>query len=404
MICFSCTSCGRLLKVKNELAGRKGKCPECGTRVVVPKQTNAAGTPPIIKFRCPTCQQKIGLKAEYAGKKVRCAKCKNILRVPGAAATSKDGEHGASTPNKDGSPKTESPDPSSSEWAGSAGMLEALRLAEAEAPTVSRPQDDSLDDSEPTPSFADAPAIGASVQPSDPEPDGQRRLPWPIDIPLYPFSIGGIITIAIIIGMRILAPFFCCFAIFVRVPALFYLAWYFSECIRDTALGGTRAPGSLGRMESPYDMSMQLIRLILCHTIYLNAGPTLYYVYRLFSHTAANEDVVLWLRLAGSFFFPMAVIAISILESIDGFNPILLVRSIAKTFLPYCGLVILCFGLIFGYHLFEKVSVAASLINRSLVGLLISVIASGLLYYWALLVGAHILGRFYWRYEDKLNW
>jgi len=36
MIEFACTSCGKQLKVKDEAAGKKGKCPQCGNMVEVP--------------------------------------------------------------------------------------------------------------------------------------------------------------------------------------------------------------------------------------------------------------------------------------------------------------------------------------------------------------------------------
>ena len=36
MIAFSCSQCGKSLKVKQELTGKKGKCPHCGQAVRVP--------------------------------------------------------------------------------------------------------------------------------------------------------------------------------------------------------------------------------------------------------------------------------------------------------------------------------------------------------------------------------
>ncbi len=35
-IAFQCPGCGKKLKTKAELAGKKIKCPECGNAVVVP--------------------------------------------------------------------------------------------------------------------------------------------------------------------------------------------------------------------------------------------------------------------------------------------------------------------------------------------------------------------------------
>jgi serine/threonine protein kinase len=48
MICFECPACRKQLKVKDELAGKKGKCPGCGATLTIPaaqEQPVAAGPP-----------------------------------------------------------------------------------------------------------------------------------------------------------------------------------------------------------------------------------------------------------------------------------------------------------------------------------------------------------------------
>ncbi|HEV3262885.1 MAG TPA: serine/threonine-protein kinase, partial [Gemmataceae bacterium] len=42
MISFACPACNKQLKVKDELAGKKGKCPGCGKAVAIPQSTAAA--------------------------------------------------------------------------------------------------------------------------------------------------------------------------------------------------------------------------------------------------------------------------------------------------------------------------------------------------------------------------
>ena len=44
MIAFSCSSCSRQLKVKEEYAGRKAKCPHCGNPVLVPAPVRTTGS------------------------------------------------------------------------------------------------------------------------------------------------------------------------------------------------------------------------------------------------------------------------------------------------------------------------------------------------------------------------
>src|SRR5262245_56173738 len=42
MIIFSCPACEQKLRVKDEMAGQKGKCPHCKQAVVVPREQGAA--------------------------------------------------------------------------------------------------------------------------------------------------------------------------------------------------------------------------------------------------------------------------------------------------------------------------------------------------------------------------
>ena len=40
----------------------------------------------MISFECPSCHKKLSVKEELAGKKGKCPQCRNTIRVPGAAA------------------------------------------------------------------------------------------------------------------------------------------------------------------------------------------------------------------------------------------------------------------------------------------------------------------------------
>src|SRR4051794_13501477 len=43
MITFACPNCGHRLRVKDELAGQRGKCPSCKRAVAVPREGGLAG-------------------------------------------------------------------------------------------------------------------------------------------------------------------------------------------------------------------------------------------------------------------------------------------------------------------------------------------------------------------------
>ncbi len=132
---FDCPNCLRKLSVKDELAGKKGKCPGCQKNVLIPAATtqrtaNPAATPartpepaepplpPLppppsvdgpersqeeidaaamdalfekpaedappdeITFDCPMCGEKMTVSAELAGKREQCRECRRIVKVP----------------------------------------------------------------------------------------------------------------------------------------------------------------------------------------------------------------------------------------------------------------------------------------------------------------------------------
>ena len=78
MIKFTCNNCGRKLGVKDELAGKRGKCPECHSLVAVPEKTI------LINFNCENCGEAISASGPRAGKEGTCPKCMHRLVVPAA--------------------------------------------------------------------------------------------------------------------------------------------------------------------------------------------------------------------------------------------------------------------------------------------------------------------------------
>jgi len=72
MIKFACGHCGRLIGVDAQYAGRKGKCPKCGSPVTVPERST------VISFACDKCGHRIEVPEVHAGKKGKCPKCGNV--------------------------------------------------------------------------------------------------------------------------------------------------------------------------------------------------------------------------------------------------------------------------------------------------------------------------------------
>src|SRR6267378_7320569 len=114
---FSCPHCRKGIRVKEELAGKKGKCPACHQVLTIPtvarpgaptsakpttesdiealalaalaekEKTKPSPGPDSassqkIEFPCPMCDEKISLSADLAGKRAPCPECKRIIKVP----------------------------------------------------------------------------------------------------------------------------------------------------------------------------------------------------------------------------------------------------------------------------------------------------------------------------------
>ena len=185
-----------------------------------------------------------------------------------------------------------------------------------------------------------------------------------------------------------LSCLFFLIALIIKVVVFLFMYWYFAECVLDSADGGLRAPNVRGDVPGAVDMFWQMVNIIGCFGVFFM--PFVFYV--LF---VKRTDVIFWLLLIYAvFFFPMALLAVVVLDSPVGLNPRLLYSSISNTFRQYCGFVLLI--------------VAAILLIGTLgqkggeSGYLAFIVRYASVY--LVFVGAHLLGRFYWRYQEKLDW
>jgi len=141
------------------------------------------------------------------------------------------------------------------------------------------------------------------------------------------------------------------------------------------------------------EMAWQLIRIVGCLAFFFL--PTLIY----FIHTKRTDTFFWFLFSYGVFFFPMGLLAVIMFDSFSGLNPILFIGSIFSTFFPYFGLVL------FYYALSSVLVVAIILLQREILPQSqILLFVFKVINIYLLLIAAHLLGRFYWRYQEKLNW
>jgi ribosomal protein S27E len=332
-----------------------------------------------IRFYCDNCGYKSTVSESYAGKNIRCPKCYYIIHIPKAQPK-------ATTANKNGSEQIKTAPKHSDYDLTLLDISEKERIQNLQAGTYEETDEYEQELEE--------------ESQAETEPFDERKLPWLIDIFLYPFSVPGLKNLAIFIGVPLLIDILwtilpiqlsCLFwlvTMVIHIVIFFYIYWYFTECVRDSADGGVRAPEGLGSTPGFMGMFWQAVNVIGCLAIFF----TPFVLYMLL---AGRADIIFWLLLIYAvFFFPMGLLAVIMFDSAIGLNPRLLVRSISSTFYPYCGIVLLFVTpVVLLGMLYTEVQE-----SRLWVFIIRSVVT------YLALVGAHILGRFYWRYQEEFNW
>lgn len=272
------------------------------------------------------------------------------------------------------------------------------------------------------------------------EQTGERKLPWIIDIFLYPISVPGLTMLGIFIGVPLLMevfvkvlflftegfPPFYVFAVFFLVISLIiniiirlYRYWYLSECIRDSAEGRIRTPETVASTPGLWELFSIFLKMFVC-IIVLSApmyfyllksmgiersfeslfGFTIFFLWTMVTEVGRSGITFHLLLLFAVFFFPMTILSVVMFDSYRGLNPLLIVSSIFGTFAPYCGLILLLCVLWLPVILIRKFIVTQVVSFQSSLFLYIPRAIS----IYLMLVGGHLLGRFYWWHKDKLDW
>ncbi len=334
----------------------------------------------MIKFSCKKCGQKLGVPGTRAGKKGKCPRCKNILVVPEIQTTD---------------PATSQTNSVITDFGAKISADNAILQKAIEKDQI---QDDLLGLSEVPEKASEYEQEHEEESSDDTDVPPERKHPWFIDIFLYPICTPCLVTIGIVIiiplllnlAMGLLGPF----GILLIVPGMFvnfvismYFLWYLAECIRDSAEGGIRAPETLANAPSLGELFGQLLRLLICILIF--AGPMGYYYIK--TH---RTDSIFWSLLAlAVFFLPIGLLAVTMFDSTRGLNPLLLIGSVFSTHFIYFALVVILCAIV--------LSVIFILKTLSSIW---AVFLSGYFVMYILFIVAHLLGRFYWRYQEKLNW
>lgn len=328
-----------------------------------------------MKFRCEKCGQKVRVPEEYAGRRGKCPKCGGVVVIPRPGEADSEEEKWAI------------------ELEGAA--YAASRKRPGGEPDVYSIHEEEEEEQGAVATQTASTGMGAAVHVEvEREEPGARRFPRPIDILLYPTSASGGVLLGILLALelfaryavRILGPLTL---LILPLSILFgvYVYWYYAECVRSSALGETRAPDSSFNEGGFLEMFLQLLRLFGCAVVFV-APCTVY------EAMVEERTAVFWCMLGWAvFFFPIGLLAVVLYDSLSGLNPYVLVRSVVRTFFPYCGLVLVVAGTWYGIDRLEKV------VESDTLGIVVSVGSI-----WVTMVLAHLLGRFYFRYREKLDW
>lgn len=237
----------------------------------------------------------------------------------------------------------------------------------------------------------------------------RRKLPFFLDVFLYPFNGSGLMMLGIFVfmpvifeliallllslgtlGVIIVVPLGMAFWLINWIIRL-YIFWYFAECIRQSATGQVRAPEVIGAGDDGLGVTFRQMFHIICCMVVCFVGAIVYVSFY------QRVDPVFWLLLGcGVFFLPMALLSTIMFDSLSGLNPIIIIGSIFSTFFKYIG-VALAFYVPYAISV-GIFTVLAPLMNS------ITVPIFSLIDLYLLLVAAHLLGWFFYRNEEKLNW
>ncbi|UCD51410.1 MAG: hypothetical protein JSW27_02020 [Phycisphaerales bacterium] len=283
----------------------------------------------------------------------------------------------------------------------------------------------------------------------------ERKYPWMVDIFLYPLNRSALATLLICAGvpffLRLVAQFLMIVMSAIQIMIIFwvisiwvhwvgllllvtYAYWYFCQCIRDSAEGQIRAPETLAETPGLAELLGQNLKLIFCSALCLvpaiihwgqagdiNQVPwilggagnfflTMVLPVEVIRHMAGAEQIIplvgstreadpaFWVLWgAGNFVFPMVLLSQVMHESFfSALNPIRIVRSIFRTFFQYIGLALVC-----GVLSFPLSMIYFLILSPPHWHLAYALLA---LAFYQMLIMAHLLGRFYFKYDEKLYW
>ena len=197
--------------------------------------------------------------------------------------------------------------------------------------------------------------------------------------------------------------------LYLQLFAVGYLLAYMQNVIHSTVVSPDEAPSLPDVSSFLEDILLPSLRALV--TLLIVFGPAVglgWYAVQ-YEQPAAGIALVPAIVL-GCLYYPMAFLAVAMLDSVAGVNPLLVVPSILKVPLEYLVTLILL-GLILGFKSVMEIVLgtvfSASLTTRSMSDLLLMLGSQGFVLIFGLYlltVNSRILGLLYLTKKDKLAW
>ena len=214
---------------------------------------------------------------------------------------------------------------------------------------------------------------------------------------VYPFRGGGwaaIIAGAVFFYVLNLLAVWSVLGFLVTLAVSGYLAAFMFQIVGASAAGENSVPEWPG-LASPWDDILRPF-LLVAATVIVSFLPAVVYV--IVSEEPWEEAwrSALLLVALGTFYLPMALMAVALYDSFAGLNPVRVILGIIKTMPMYLVATALLAG----------VYVLAGVAERYLSGTIpiLGPLAAGAVALYALMVEMHVLGLLYLTHRKRLGW
>ncbi|OQA02112.1 MAG: hypothetical protein BWY69_01192 [Planctomycetes bacterium ADurb.Bin401] len=239
----------------------------------------------------------------------------------------------------------------------------------------------------------------------------KRKYLWFIDVFFYPLNANGISMIFIMAGIPFLIMCISFFMLPWPVLGLFismvgslilmiinlYAYFYICQCVRNSAQGYVRLCVNVSEYSSLGETFFMMLRIIGCFFLFF--APC---VIRLINNEGKTDNLFYYLLAAGAALFPISLLSVVMYDSVRGLNPVLLIKSILKTFFHYAGLVVVLWAGLFVIGYTRIYFIKAFSANFVLFTLGVGI--ARFIKIYLLMVAAHLLGRYYYKNAERLNW